>query len=53
MIQLAHFYSVKPITEIVMKTRNEKMNISILGLAVQCALMTAVTLPLNAVADDD
>ncbi|MCX7082306.1 MAG: MtrB/PioB family decaheme-associated outer membrane protein [Methylococcales bacterium] len=35
-----------------MKTRNEKMNISILGLAVQCALMTAVALPLNAVADD-
>ncbi|RIZ72035.1 MAG: hypothetical protein D0530_00800, partial [Methylococcales bacterium] len=35
-----------------MKTRNEKMNISLLGLAVQCALLTAVALPLNAVADD-
>jgi len=36
-----------------MNTRNEKMNISILGLAVQCALMTAVALPLNVGADDD
>ncbi len=35
-----------------MKTRNEKMNISILSLAVRCALMTVVALPLIAVADD-
>jgi len=36
-----------------MKTHNEKMNMSLLGLAVQCALMTIVVLPLSAVADDD
>ena len=35
-----------------MKTHNEKMNISILSLAVQCALMTIVVLPLSAAADD-
>ena len=35
-----------------MKIRNEKVNISILSLAVRCALMTFVVLPMTAVADD-
>jgi MtrB/PioB family decaheme-associated outer membrane protein len=36
-----------------MKTRNEKMKVSILALAVQCALMATVALPLGAYADED
>ncbi len=36
-----------------MKTRNEKMNVSILALAVRCALMTTIALPLSAYAADD
>jgi MtrB/PioB family decaheme-associated outer membrane protein len=36
-----------------MKTRNEKTNARILGLAVRCALMATVLLPLGAQADDD
>ena len=35
-----------------METRNEKMNINILGLTVLCALLTFVGLPLTSVADD-
>ena len=36
-----------------MKTRNEEMNVSILALAVRCALMATVALPLSANAADD
>lgn len=36
-----------------MKTRNEEMKVSILALAVQCALMATFALPLGAYADED
>ena len=38
-----------------MKIRNEEMKVSIIALAIRCALLTAVTLPLGAyaLADDD
>ena len=36
-----------------MNTRNEEMHVSILSLAVRCALMATVALPLGAYADDD
>ncbi len=35
-----------------MKTRNEEMKVSVLSLAVQCALIAAVALPLGAHADE-
>ena len=36
-----------------MKTRNEKMNVRLLALAVRCALVTTIALPLSAYAADD
>ena len=36
-----------------MKTHNEKMKVSILALAVRCALLATVTMPLGAYADDE
>jgi MtrB/PioB family decaheme-associated outer membrane protein len=36
-----------------MKTHNEEMKVSILNLAIKCALFAVVTLPLNAYADEE
>jgi MtrB/PioB family decaheme-associated outer membrane protein len=40
-------------TEIVMKTHNEEINVRILTLAVRCALVASLALPLSAYAGDD